>query len=145
MDQAVRSAFPTPRLTQGGAGSVQAADFQPFSTTRRLGKLLADRLDDLAIHQLDPAADLARGTDYVPLDRIAAEYAESFTAAAAAGPVTVIGFCSAAPLALRIADRLAAENDVAVLLARSQGRLAGVAGQGRSASIVVHCAAAGRR
>ena len=118
-----RTGFTAHRLTTGRGNSVLVADFQPVSTVRRLGALLGDQGTDLAVCQLDPAQDLTRGAALTSLDEMAAEYAASFQAVDSAPRTTVIGYCSAAALALRIADRLAQDEigrrrRVDVLLAR---------------------------
>jgi hypothetical protein len=118
MASSIRTGFTAHRLTAGRGGSVLVADFQPVSTLRRLGELLGDQGPDLAVCQLDPAQDLTCGAAPAPLDEMAAEYATSFQAVDSAPHTTVIGYCSAAALALRIADRLAPDRRVEVLLAR---------------------------
>lgn len=118
MASSIRTGFTAHRLTTGRGGSVLVADFQPVSTVRRLGALLGDQGTDLAVCQLDPAQDLTGGAALLPLDEMAAEYAASFQAVDSAPFTTVIGYCSAAALALRIADRLATGRRVEVLLAR---------------------------
>lgn len=92
-------------------------DFQPFATGRRLGELLAGEDLGLAISQLEPARDLV-GRDYLPLDELAAEYADSFEQMDCAPATTVLGYCSGAVLALRIAERLAGDRQVGVVLLR---------------------------
>jgi hypothetical protein len=119
MAQQSRSGPAPERLSSGSAASVLVVDFQPFATGRRLGELLAADAgqQDLAVFQLEPARDLV-GRGYQPLERLAAEYAEEFRHEDATPVTTVLGYCSGALLALRIAERLAAHRQVSVVLLR---------------------------
>ncbi len=105
------------RLSAGASGSVLVIDFQPLSTGPRLGQLLADAGLDLTVHQLDPARELS-GDGYLSLDELAEGYADAFLRADPAPVTTVLGYCSAAALALRIADRLATGRAVSTMLLR---------------------------
>jgi len=106
------------QLSNGTAASVLVVDFQPYATGRRLGELLAAEELDLSVYQLEPARDLVGRQGYLPLTEMAAEYAESFTGLDQAASTTVLGYCSGAVLALRIAELLAADRRVAVTLLR---------------------------
>lgn len=114
-----RSTLVPERLSGGSSASVLVVDFQPFATGRRLGELLAadPAQRDLSIFQLEPARDLA-ASDYRPVDELAAGYAEALLAEDQAPVSTVLGYCSGALLALRIAERLAGHRPVDVLLLR---------------------------
>ncbi|MBV9821597.1 MAG: hypothetical protein JO144_05085, partial [Actinobacteria bacterium] len=120
-----RSTLVPERLSGGSSASVLVVDFQPFATGRRLGELLAadPGQRDLSVFQLEPARDLGglggpAGLDYRTLDDLAAGYAEALLAEDRTPVSTVLGYCSGALLALRIAERLAAHRPVGVLLLR---------------------------
>lgn len=102
MTGTVRSFLPE-RLSSGTAGSVLVVDFQPYSSGKRLGELIAAGAPERAVQQIEPARDLAARRDYRSLDELADEYASSYQPADA--PV-LVGYCSAAILAIRLADRL---------------------------------------
>lgn len=118
MTQQHRSALVPQRLSSGSAASVLVVDFQPFVSGRRLGELLAAEDLDRSVYQLEPARDLAGRPGYTSLAELAAEYTESFLRLDQAASTTVLGYCSGAILALRIAELLAAERPVAVTLLR---------------------------
>jgi hypothetical protein len=81
------------------AGVVLVADARPFAAGPRLGDLLTD--GGLAVHQVDPVEGLADIGPGGALDGLAKHYA-----ATVSGAAVVVGHCSAAPLALRIAQLL---------------------------------------
>jgi len=97
------SSFLPERLSSGTAGSVLVVDFQPYSSGKRLGELIAAGAPDRAVQQIEPARDLAARRDYLSLDELADEYASNCRAA---GDTVLVGYCSAAILAVRLADRL---------------------------------------
>lgn len=97
------SSFVPERLSSGTSGSVLMVDFQPYSSGKRLGELIAAGAPDRAVQQIEPARDLAARRDYLDLDGLADEYASSYVPA---GDTVLVGYCSAAILAVRLADRL---------------------------------------
>lgn len=117
MAQPHPAALTPERLATGSAASVLVVDFQPFTAGRRLGQLLAEDLTDVAVYQLEPARDLL-GRPYLSLDELAGQYAASFAAADRAAVTTVLGYCSGAALALRIAERLAGGRKLSTALLR---------------------------
>ncbi|HEX4729586.1 MAG TPA: hypothetical protein VH298_17380 [Jatrophihabitans sp.] len=100
------SSFAPERLSSGTAGSVLVVDFQPYSSGKRLGELIATGTPDRAVQQIEPARDLAGRPDYLGLDELADEYASSYLAAGDPGRTVLVGYCSAAVLAVRLAERL---------------------------------------
>lgn len=118
MAQQRRSPLVPQRLSSGTEASVLVVDFQPYATGRRLGELLAGEQLGLSVYQLEPARDLVGEPGYLPLAEMAAEYAESFTGLDRTASTTVLGYCSGAALALRIAELLAPDRPVAVTLLR---------------------------
>jgi hypothetical protein len=106
-------------LTNGHAAPILVADFQPFSATARLSDLMCGDARDHPIYQIDPLSDLSQRCAYLPLIQIADEYADAFQAAEPAGSeLYVVGYCSAATLALHIARLLAVPRNVATILVR---------------------------
>lgn len=105
-------------LTDAGRGPViVVVDFVPFSSARRLGPLLCTRRAHRQIYQVDPVADLAAADSYVPLRDLSAAYSRALTAAGVADqPLVIIGYCSAAALALQICTDLAPRDEVFPLL-----------------------------
>jgi hypothetical protein len=112
-----RSPLLPERLASGSAASVLVVDFQPFTTSRRLGELIAELEPGVAVYQIEPARDLV-GRSYRSLAEMAGEYAASFTAADSAPVTTVLGYCSGAALAVRIAERLAGSRELSTVLLR---------------------------
>ncbi|MBC3840288.1 hypothetical protein GXW82_08940 [Streptacidiphilus sp. 4-A2] len=73
-------------------------------------------LGDWSVLRVDPVADLSDSSSWLPLCELAEEYAR-LIAALDRTPAVLVGYCSAAPLALTIAARLAhGGTDVPVLL-----------------------------
>jgi len=106
-------------LAPGGAEPVVVADFQPFSADPPLSQLLSGRTEGRPLYRIDPVNVLSQDQGYFTLPDLAAACADAFLrTASAAGRVFVIGDCSAAGLALRIAELLAASRAVTALLVR---------------------------
>lgn len=106
------------RLTTGAGRPVLVADFQAFSSAPRLSHLVSTRAPGQPVFQVDPLGVLSGNQPYVSLADMAAEAAQAFTRSERAdGPAFVIGYCSAAALALHVATLLARSRPtVAVLL-----------------------------
>lgn len=122
----------------GGAGNpVLIVDFLRFAAARSLGSVLAEGCGDRPVLRADPVGDLPGGTDAAPdiptlADAYAAAYAN--TPAVAGRPALVVGYCSAAVLALRLAERLAQRGlwDGVVLVQPTWPNLVGVQDEFRS-------------
>ncbi len=117
-DGTVRSDLILRQITAGDAGPVLVADFQAFSSAPRLSHLISTRAQGQPVYQVDPLNALSGDRAYVSLADMAAEAAQEFGRSEPAdGPVSVIGYCSAAALALHVATLLArSQPAVAVLL-----------------------------
>ncbi|GEM_PF-1005603 len=117
-DGTARSDLILRQLTAGDARPVLVADFQAFSSAPRLSHLISARAQGQPVYQVDPLNALSFDRAYVSLADMAAEAAEEFGRSAPAdGPAFVIGYCSAAALALHVATLLARSRPaVAVLL-----------------------------
>lgn len=105
------------RLSSGDADPILVADFQAMSMAPRLSEMLREQLAGRAVFQLDPIGVLSGPRRYLPMPELAAAGAAEFRAAGAdRGDVLVIGHCSAAPLALRVAAELASTRTVTAVL-----------------------------
>jgi hypothetical protein len=105
------------RLSPGDADPVLVADFQAMSMAPRLSEMLSERLGDRAVFQIDPIGVLSGKRLYVPMPELAETCAGEFASAGADHhPVLVVGHCSAAPLALRVANLLSAARPVTAVL-----------------------------
>lgn len=108
------------RLSSGDGATILVADFQALNGAPRLSRLLGDAATDQRIYQVDPRGALAGDRLYAALPELADEAVAVFRAgepAAAPGrPVFVVSHCSAAGLALRIADRLSGDREVTAVL-----------------------------
>jgi hypothetical protein len=112
-------------LASGGEGpTILVVDFVPFSAAQRFGALLSAQDTGRTIYQIDPVTDLMASSSYVPLPDLAAVYAQAFSDEAFSHRppmdrrTVVVGHCSAAALALLIADELARRCQVSPLLVR---------------------------
>lgn len=102
-------------LAKGDAGPVViVVDF--LSPVKRLGRLLAEYSGGPAVYQIDPVHDLAACACYLTLEELAGRYSEALLAIPDDRPVVVVGYCSAAALALRIAGALAVAHDASLVL-----------------------------
>ena len=110
--------FAPERLSSGAAGSVLMVDFQPYSSGKRLGEFVAAGAANLSVQQIEPARDLSGRTDYLSLDELAACYADSYRESGDPYDTVVVGYCSAAVLAVRIAALLTTSRRVRVALLR---------------------------
>lgn len=105
------------RLSTGEASSVLVADFQAMSMTPRLSEMLSECAHGQAVFQIDPVSVLSGSRLYASLAELAAGCADEFLRSGANhGRVFVVGHCSAAPLALHVADRLASARSVTTVL-----------------------------
>jgi hypothetical protein len=118
MTRTASSSFAPERLSSGTAGSVLVVDFQPYSSGKRLGELVAAGADNLTVHQIEPARDLSCRSDYLSLDELSTEYANSYRGSGDPSETVVVGYCSAAVLAIRTAERLATSHRVRIVLLR---------------------------
>lgn len=117
-DGAVASDLILQQLTSGDARPVLVADFQAFSSAPRLSHLISARAPGQPVYQVDPLGALSGDRPYMSLADMAAEAARAFDRADPAdGPAFVVGYCSAAALALHVATLLARSRPaIAVLL-----------------------------
>jgi hypothetical protein len=105
------------RLSTGGASPVLVADFQTMSIAPRLSEMLSERIQGQPVFQIDPLRVLSGTRLYASLPELAATCAEEFVGSGADhGRVFVVGHCSAAPLAVRVAGLLASARSVTVVL-----------------------------
>ncbi|HEY1624918.1 MAG TPA: hypothetical protein VGG16_14070 [Streptosporangiaceae bacterium] len=106
------------RLVAGTAKPVLVADFQAFSSAPRLSNLVTERAEGRPVYQVDPLEALSQDRPYISIADLAAEAVGSFERSQPAdGPAYVIGYCSAAALAMHIATSLASSREaIAVLL-----------------------------
>jgi hypothetical protein len=99
-----------PRFTvesvAGGDGpALIVVDFLQFTAGRRPSTVLAARNHGHAVYRVDPISDLTGVVGFHDLPELADGYSRAFPMSLE-GPVTVIGYCSAAALAVRIAEKL---------------------------------------
>ncbi|MET8233587.1 alpha/beta fold hydrolase [Micromonospora sp. NPDC005298] len=105
------------RLSSGDTDPILVADFQAMSMSPRLSDMLSERIQGRPVFQIDPIGVLSGERRYVPLPELAGACADEFQEAGAQhGRAIVVGHCSAAPLALHVADLLAHERPVTAVL-----------------------------
>jgi hypothetical protein len=106
-------------LIAGVAQPVLVADFQAFSSAPRLSHMIGARAEGRPVYQVDPLDALSRDRLYAPLAELAAETVAAFLRSQPAdGPAVVVGYCSAAALAVHIAALLARSREAAAVLLR---------------------------
>ena len=114
-----RPALSVEQLAGGDRAPVLVVDFVQFTSTQPLPDELARHGRGHPVLRIDPVTDLAREPAYRPLDALADGYAEACRRQGlAGGRIAVVGHCSAAPLALALADRLAGAAEVSPVLVR---------------------------
>jgi thioesterase domain-containing protein len=92
-------------VLQAGEGpDLVVVDFVQFSTGRSIGDALVAALPGRTVLRVDTVADLGE-TGYVELSALARSYAKAL-AAQAVTPLVLVGYCSAAPLAIAIGAEL---------------------------------------
>ena len=107
------------RLAAGTARPVLVADFQAFSSAPRLSHLVTDRAEGRPVYQVDPLGALSQDRAYISIADLAAEAVSSFTRSQPAdGRAFVIGYCSAASLAMHIATQLSRTREATAVLLR---------------------------
>jgi hypothetical protein len=107
------------RLVAGVAKPVLVADFQAFSSAPRLSHLVSGLAEGRPVYQVDPLGALSQDRPYISLADLAAEAVGSFARSQPAdGPAFVIGYCSAAALAVHIATLLAPSREATAVLLR---------------------------
>lgn len=108
------------QLSFGDGAAILVADFHTMNGTPRLSQLLGDAAAGQSVYQVDPRGALSGDRRYASLPDLADETAAIFgseeSRAATGSPVFVVGHCSAAALSLRVADRLAGDREVTVVL-----------------------------
>ena len=120
MTSAIHSDLVPRQLTTGVGAPVLVVDFVPLSAGASLSSLLGAKSRGHPVYAIDPVSDLVQVREYLreylSVADMAAAYAEGFVDAHPR--VFVVGYCSAAPLALHIARILAVGRDVSVALVR---------------------------
>jgi hypothetical protein len=107
------------QLVAGADQPILVADFQAFSSAPRLSDLVSDRAEGRPVYQVDPLDALSQDRPYISLADLAAEAAASFARSQPAeGPAFVIGYCSAAALAVHVAALLARSRQATAVLLR---------------------------
>lgn len=105
------------QLTAGDGGPVLVADFQAFSSAPRLGQLIGAKAQGRPVYQVDPLDFMSLDRSYVPLTDMADVIAGQFPRSGPAdGRAVILGYCSAAGLALHVATLLARSREVCALL-----------------------------
>jgi hypothetical protein len=105
------------RLAAGPGDPLLVVDFVQFSAARQLSEELAEHAGDRPVHRIDPVTDLARDPDYRPFGALVDGYAALCRERGLAGRrLTVVGQCSAAPLAVALAGRLGGPDRVRPVL-----------------------------
>lgn len=92
-------------LASGDGRPVVVLDFDSFGADRTLAHLLRTDPRGHAMHGLDVVHDLADSVSGCTMDDLASGYADLLESTIGA-PSTLVSFCSAATLALRITERL---------------------------------------
>lgn len=107
------------RLASGTASPILVADFQAFSSAPRLSHLVSDRAEGRPVYQVDPLGALSQDRAYISIADLGAEAVSSFARSQPAdGRAFVIGYCSAAALAMHIATLLARTREATAVLLR---------------------------
>ncbi len=107
------------QLTAGTGGPILVADFQAFSSAPRLSHLLSDRAPGRPVYQVDPLGALSQDRAYIPIADLAAQAVGSFNRTQPpAGRAYVVGYCSAAALAMAMAALLAPARETTAVLFR---------------------------
>ncbi len=118
-DGAVRGDLIVKRLTTGQASPVLVADFQAFTSGPRLSELVSVKAEGRPVYQVDPLDFLSQDRPYLPQPDLADAVVGPFLRSEPAdGRAFVVGYCSAAGLALRAAALIARSREVSVLLMR---------------------------
>jgi hypothetical protein len=105
-------------LAPGAGEPVVVADFVRFSAAPRFSELVREAAGDRPVWAIDPVTDLAQLPGYVPLEDLADGYADALASEDLADGVTVMGFCTAAALALTLGERLAGAGPAQIVLAQ---------------------------
>lgn len=107
------------RLAAGEREPLLVVDFDGFTDAPNLSVLLAEQASDRPVYQVDPIGFLSGRRPYLPLPDLAAAAAGAFASCGEASERTfVVGYCSSAALALRIAGLTATASTGTVLLVR---------------------------
>lgn len=105
------------RLSTGEANPMLVADFQAMSMAPRLSEMLSELVHGQPVFQIDPVRMLSGTRLYLPLPELVAACADELLSSGADDSrVLVAGHCTAAPLALRVADLLAPARSVTAVL-----------------------------
>lgn len=134
MTSAIHSDLVPRQLTTGAGAPILVVDFVPLSAGASLSSLLGASSRGHPVYAIDPVSDLVVHQNYLSVADLASAYAAAFLNAepggspGPAGPaglsgttlphIFVIGYCSAAPLALHIARLLTSTREISITLVR---------------------------
>ncbi|MEU9147281.1 hypothetical protein [Streptomyces sp. NPDC048349] len=96
-------------LSSGDDAPVVVVDFSKFTGEKTVSELLGSLIEDRPVLKVDPVADLSVTTAWLSLQELARAYTE-LLCELEQSPALLVGYCSAAPLALAIAEELAAAD-----------------------------------
>ncbi|MFJ6780854.1 hypothetical protein [Streptomyces yangpuensis] len=105
LSQSARPLVSLATLQSGASQPAVVVDFIKFSGDPTAGDLVAASLPNHRVLRADPVADLSASSGWTPLSALAAEYA-TLLSGLDDRPSMLVGYCSAAPLALLIAEQL---------------------------------------
>ncbi|MFF9011040.1 hypothetical protein ACF087_35350 [Streptomyces goshikiensis] len=94
-------------LSSGVGAPVVVVDFTKFTGEQTVSELLCSLVEDRSLLRVDPVADLSVTTAWLSLQELARAYAD-LLCELEEPPALLVGYCSAASLALAIAEELAA-------------------------------------
>lgn len=92
-------------VADGNGAAIIVVDFLQFTPGGRPSTVLAARNDGHAVYRVDPVSELTGVAGFHDPPELADGYSRAFPMSPGT-PVTLIGYCSAAALALRIAEKL---------------------------------------
>lgn len=105
------------QLADEGGDPVLLVDFVQFTSTQQLADELSGYARGHRVLRIDPVTDLAREAGHRSLEALADGYAQLCRQhGLPGGRLAVVGYCSAAPLALELVDRLAPQAAVSTVL-----------------------------
>ncbi|GAA1602409.1 hypothetical protein [Actinoplanes couchii] len=103
------------KLADGDREPILVIDFLTPTSDVRLSARIVTLGTGHPVYRIDPVNDVSL-LGYRDVGDLTAGYAESWAGAVGPGPVLVAAYCTAAPLGLRMADRLQRDADVACML-----------------------------
>lgn len=119
MAQAAEHHATMQKIGMGSREPVVVLDFLMVISGNRIAPQLAAVDPSRLIYQADPVSDVAAADEYMPLDALATMYLDTLRDAAGTGdPITVVAFCAAAALGVRLAQLLKQHTAVTTVLVR---------------------------